>query len=105
MLDGEEYFTCACGSFDHTLRFVLDLDRSDDKDHIALPSIFTEMQMNHYLPWYKRVWLGIKFIFGTDVRHAYSCWEINNDSDDPERLIEMLQKLKNEIEKNKTKNI
>lgn len=96
MLDGEEYFTCCCSDFDHTLRFVLDLD--EDSEH-PWPTIYTEIQINHYLPWYKRIWLGIKFIFGVDVRHPYNCWEINEKSDDPQRMIEMLEKLKEKMKR------
>lgn len=93
MLDGTEYFDCVCGSFDHTLRFVLDLDENHDDD-LSFPTLYTEIALGHYLPWYKRIILGIKYIFGTDVKFAYNCWEINGDSDDPDRLIEMIQKLK-----------
>ena len=94
MLDGEEYFTCCCGSFDHTLRFILDLDRGHENPY---PTLYAEIQMIHYHPWYKRLWIGIKYIFGIDTPNPYSCWEINKKSDDPDRLIELLQKLKNEM--------
>jgi len=95
MLDGEEYFTCACSSFDHTLRFVLDLDR--DSKH-PYPSIFSEIRLSHYYPWYKRIPLAIKYILGIDIRHSHDCWEINKKGDDIGRMISMLVQLRDEIE-------
>lgn len=105
MLDGSEFFECACHSFDHTLRFVLDLDEQQDEDEIAFPTLYTEIQLNHYIPWYKRIILGIKYIFGFDIHHAYTCWEINDQSDDPDRMIAMLQKLKIALDAEKKKRL
>ena len=99
MLDGSEYFECACHSFDHTLRFVLDLDENVAEDDWSFPTIYAEVMLGHYLPWYKRVWLGIKYIFGYDVQFAYSCWEINHESDTPDKMIDMLEKLKVSLKK------
>jgi hypothetical protein len=99
MLDGEEYFTCDCSSFNHTLRFVLDLDEMSD---MPFPTIYVEMGLNQYLPWYKRLVIGIKYILGGPTGAAYDCWAINTKSDDPERMIAMLKKLQERQERIKT---
>jgi len=97
ILDDTEYFTCVCGSYDHTLRFILDLDR-DFKD-FQLPTIYAEVGLNHYLPWYKRIGIGLRFIFGLEKwNNSYGSWEINADSDDPQRLISMIHRLTDELE-------
>jgi len=94
MLDGEEYFTCDCSHFNHTLRFVLDLDESSIR---PIPSIYVEIGLNHYLPWYKRLLVGIKYILGGQSGAAYDCWMINTKSDDPDKMIVMLKKLKERL--------
>lgn len=96
VFDGEEYFTCCCIDFDHTLRFVLDLDRDSEQPY---PTMYVECQLNESAAWYKRIWIAIKYIFKkTDYYHS-GCWEINKNSDDPDRMIKMLEKLKKEIKK------
>jgi|694.fasta_scaffold62640_5 hypothetical protein len=97
MLDGSEYFDCACHSFDHSLRFVLDLDKNVKDDEMSFPTIYTEIALGTYLPWYKRIVLSVKYVFGFEIQHAYNCWEINTESDDPDRMIAMLQKLKDAL--------
>lgn len=95
MLDNEKYFNCSCADFSHTLRFVIDLDRGSD---YPIPTIYTETKLNHYLPWYKRIWIGIRYIFGNDYVQPYACWEINSQGDDPKIMIGMLQQLVDEQE-------
>ena len=91
MPDEKEYFTCECGKFDHTLRFILDLD---ENSIIPIPTIYAELGLNHYLPWYKRLIIGIKYVFGTQTGAAYDCWMIDGKGEDPTKMISMLQKLK-----------
>jgi len=94
MLDGMEYFACACSSPNHTLRFVLDMDE-DHGDYPRMPTIYTEIMMSHFRPWYSRIWIATKYIFGMDTPDHYGCWEIDiHNSDDPQRLIDMVTKLK-----------
>jgi len=87
MLDGTKHFDCSCGSPQHTLRFVLDF-WSDDH----LPTIYTDLQMAHYLPWYKRTWVAIKYIFGYDTVDHYGSWEL--DAADADKMIAMLTEYK-----------
>lgn len=60
-----EYFECQCSDFNHVFRFVL-----DEKDGEA----WLEVNINHYLPWYKRVWEAVRYVFG--LRPAYGHYDI-----------------------------
>jgi len=83
MLDGTHYFECKCGSSEHTLRFVLD---KDDKE------IYTEVYLNQWRSFPKRLWLGIKYIFGYKCRYGnWDCWELHEN--DIERLRDMCNEL------------
>lgn len=49
---------CSCGyNRDHLTRLVL----SEDFEDVIIGS-----GMCHYLPWYKRLFIGVKYIFGID---------------------------------------
>ena len=92
MLDGTEYFECTCGAPDHTLRFILDLDENPAEGWPNLPTFYTEVQLSHYQPWYRRIWIGIKYVFGYDKPDHFGCWELHLQ--DTDRMITMLSKLK-----------
>ena len=53
----DEIIICDCGSAEHQM--VLRFD--DDKD--LGRQVFVEIHLVH-LVWYKRLWMGIKYIFG-----------------------------------------
>ncbi len=55
MLDGTEYFECDCNSPEHTLVFTL--DREDNE-------IYTSVFLNQYRPWWHRIWIATKYVFG-----------------------------------------
>ena len=62
MLDGTEFFECECGSDEHTLRFILDLDKTPGKDYIGnqmprLPELYVSVFLQEK-PWYVRFWAG-----------------------------------------------
>ena len=84
MLDGTEYFECDCGSDEHTIRFTLDLDED-------CPTIYTSQYLTP-MPFRKRLWMGLKYIFGYRSRFG----EFGNylmRPDDAERLKNMLDRL------------
>lgn len=63
-----EYMTCECLSNEHTLRYVFCKSEKPGDD----PSeIYTEVYLNDWRPWYKRVWVGIKYIFGYKCRYGH----------------------------------
>ena len=79
MLDGTHYFECHCGSSEHTLRFVL------DKEHKEL---YTDIYLNQWRPLWKRVWVGVKYIFGYKSKYGeWDCWTLRKE--DAERLRDM----------------
>lgn len=58
------YFDCECSDFNHTFRFVY--DQTDN-------AVWLEVRLNQYLPWYKRVWVALKYIF--KCRPAYGHYD------------------------------
>lgn len=79
MLDGTEYFECSCGSDEHTIRFVLD---KKDKE------IYLCVFLNQYRPWWKRIWIALKYVFGYKCKYGHwDNWTMV--STDVERLQKM----------------
>ena len=74
MLDGTHYFECACGSAEHTIRFTL--DKQDEP-----PMIFGDIYLDHYLSWYKRVWVAFKYIFKLPPQNCHFDDWIMRDED------------------------
>ena len=57
-----EYFECQCNCNEHTLKLWLDSEPIDPKDPwngIIYVSVFLASDV-----WYKRLWYGLKYIFG-----------------------------------------
>lgn len=60
------YFSCSCGDMSHTLRIVYDPDYND---------AYIEPGLSIYLPWYSRLWLAIKYVFGHGHGHnSFDCF-------------------------------
>lgn len=75
-----EYFECRCFSDEHTLRFALDEDHGD---------IFAGVFLHNWEPFYKRVWIAIKYIFGYKCRYGH--WDtFMMKSEDYNRLRALL---------------
>lgn len=84
-----EYFTCACKTPEHTLRFVY---FEEDDGSYADIEIEVMLQTLH-LTWYQRLWIGIKYILGLKANNChFDGWML--DEKDLDRLIELCQKLK-----------
>ena len=83
MLDGTEYFECDCGSVEHTLRFVLDTREGE---------LHTEIYLRQWHPWWKRVWLAVRYVFGYRSQHGHwDSWMLKRE--DAPRLRALLDKL------------
>lgn len=54
------YFECRCTDFGHVFRLTLDPDDGD---------LYLDVNLDCYLPWYKRMWVAIKYVFG----YHHSC--------------------------------
>ncbi len=79
MLDGSHFFECACGSDEHTIRFILDYEDGD---------LYTSVYLNQYRSWWKTAWVGIRYIFGYKCRYGdWDCWML--DASDAVRLRDM----------------
>ena len=81
MLDGTHFFECSCGGDEHTIKFTLCKDPDDF-------CIYVSVFLDQYNPLWKRIWLGIKYIFGYKSRYGhFGCWEMRDD--DAKRLKDM----------------
>jgi len=61
----QHYVECQCSDFNHVVRFVL-----DEKDG----EVWLEVNINPYLPWYKRVWEAVRYVLG--MRAAYGHYDV-----------------------------
>lgn len=64
MLDGTEFFECACGSDEHTLRFTLSLD--DDE-----PELYTHVYLRNWQGFWKRCWIALKYVCGYTSKYGH----------------------------------
>jgi len=79
MLDGAHYFECKCGSTEHTLRFTFDKGNKE---------LYTDIYLNQWRPLWKRILVGIKYIFGYKCKYGeWDCWVLNKA--DAKRLRDM----------------
>ena len=53
-----ELFICQCDSIEHTL--IATYDEQEDLE----PWVSLSVHLKQYFPWYKRIWVAIKYIFG-----------------------------------------
>ncbi len=82
MLDGSYFFECGCHSSEDILKF--DLCKEEDHKEIYL-SVFLDNG-----PWWERLWLGLKYIFGYKCKYGhFNCWTMNEE--DAQRLKKMVE--------------
>lgn len=77
------YFECQCRSPEHTIRFWYDAREVE---------LSTEVQLNHYLPWWKRVLAAVKYVFGISTYPHFDSFIMK--SDDVERLMKLCQEYR-----------
>jgi hypothetical protein len=82
-----EYVECACTSSEHTLRFVVDEEDNE---------IYTDVQLARWHPWYMRVWLAIKYVFGYQCKYGHwDCTIIQEEQ--AKQIIQLMKRVtKNE---------
>jgi len=61
-----EYLECSCTSAEHLLRFTFDHGWKGE-----CPEIFVDVQLNHFHGFWKRLWQGLKYIFGYKCRYGH----------------------------------
>jgi len=76
---------------------VFTADRSMNRDH--LPELWIFTQPIPYLPWWKRVWFGLKLMFGYGLRDPF--W--SETLADYEQIKELAAFFNEIIEKNKAR--
>lgn len=78
---GTYFFECVAHCTEHTISFIM----LKNKDY------YPDLYLNIYLdsvPWYKRIWYAIKYIFGYKCKYGHwNCWEMKRE--DAVRLIYM----------------
>ena len=74
------YFECQCSSDEHTLKFNIDPEDG---------TIYTSVYLNNFYPWYHRVVVAIKYIFGYKSKFgAWDCTLIRPE--DNKRLVDLV---------------
>ena len=85
------YFECVCLSPEHTLKFTL--DQGDN-----YPDLHTSIYLNSYQSWYKKLWIGIKYIFGYPCKYGH--WDtFHLTPEDTNKLINLLERYQNLCQK------
>jgi hypothetical protein len=78
------YYTCECHSSEHTLRF--DYDPIDGE-------LYTTAYLHAYRPWYQRLWLAVKYVFGRNRNFGdFDCWSLNPS--DRDRFLALATEFK-----------
>ncbi len=76
------HIDCVCDDPNHLVTFVYDPENGE---------VSVNTFVNDYHPWYKRIWLGIKYMFGAD-KLDYDCSLVKTS--DYDKLINILNKAK-----------
>jgi len=83
MLDGTEFFECACHSPEHVLKFDVCLEDNE---------IYSSVFLNDYRRWYERLWVAIKYLFGYKCQYGHwDCFLMLPE--DAKRMAAMCEKI------------
>jgi hypothetical protein len=89
MIDNKHhYFECRCDSYEHTFRVSTDKVEGD---------AFFDVTLNRWLPWYKRVWYALLFVFNRDTGNWYPYDAVWLSNEDVNRLIEVLSSANDKV--------
>lgn len=84
--DNNIYFECECHSDEHMLKFKF---FPDDED----PMLYASVYLRHWQPWYKRVWVAIKYVFGYKSKYGdFDCFSMNKE--DANKFYNLAKKYK-----------
>ena len=64
MKDTREIEICQCNNLEHQIFFQFDPDDGYND------SLYINVALNHYYPWYKRIWTGLKYVLGYKCRYG-----------------------------------
>lgn len=80
-----EFFECQCCSDEHTLKFTV-----DEEDG----TIYTSVYLNDFYPWYYRIWIAIKYVFG--YKSKFGAWDTTLlRTEDHPKMLELLEASNN----------
>ena len=79
-----KYFECDCSSELHTIRFSIDEEDNE---------IYLSIQLHQPNNFFKRIWLGVKYILGFESKCGHWDCTILKNEDIP-KLIELLNRHK-----------
>lgn len=82
---------CACGDTKEHIA-IFDFDEQDWKDTLSVG-----LYLNHYLPWYKRLVLAVKYVLGIDNTYQHYVEGIYN-KDEVARLRDWLNTVHDKME-------
>lgn len=71
-----KYVECECQSFDHIARWVW---FESDHHPWADDELYLDYNLNHYLPWWKRIWVALTYICKEEYIGRYDCLILNRE--------------------------
>ncbi len=95
-----EYFECDCYSNNHLMSVKYYKEGLSDEQKEKWPEqelwewISFNVQMSPYLPWYKRIWYGLKFMIGLQDHGCSWSETLIEKKEDAGRMISLLKKFK-----------
>lgn len=91
------FLECSCRTPDHLLKF--EIDNYDAKDGWLVATTV----LSPYSAWYRRLWLGLKFIFFSGELEAFDSWVCTyDDVGEMKRLRDLLDRFIDKAERAKT---
>ena len=84
--DTKLYLECACGSPDHLTSYSL-YDWGPEEE----PELLVMVQASDYRPWYRRLGVGLKYIFGFEPLQWH---DVLVKPEDAGKLLTMLKEFK-----------
>jgi hypothetical protein len=97
MTNKTEYFDCSCHLPEHAVRFMLQPGYlPDEKDKFGMtPEFYAEVQLNNFLPWYRRLLPAVKYMFGRQASCGHwDCWLLKPE--DTDRLHNLIVEYKDQ---------
>lgn len=86
-----KWVDCACSDPSHSIRFSV--DTTDTTEGPIHEFIIIETHLSSYHPWYKRIWLALKYIFKYDSKYGHYDCTILTES----KLVELLHFFKEAV--------
>lgn len=66
--DKSFHILCECRSPEHMIT-VSQYNDGDEHDDAHLGHCVIQTSMNHYLPWYRRIWVAMKYVFKAEYNN------------------------------------